>query len=53
MRLDDCEEDHWENMKRLIASEAKQNEATNNCAMQALVSTPSYSNCGGKIRVVG
>jgi hypothetical protein len=53
MRLNDCEEDHWENMKRLIASEAKKNEATNNRAMWVLVSTPSHSNRGGKIKVVG
>jgi hypothetical protein len=53
MRLDDCTKDHWDNMKRLIASKAKQNEVVNNCAMRMLVSTPSHSSYGGEIRVIG
>ncbi len=53
MRLDHCAEDHGENMKRFIASDAKQREAMKNHAMRTLVSTPHHFGHGGDIGVVG
>jgi hypothetical protein len=50
-RLRDCSEDHWENMKHLIALEVKQGEATKYRAMQALVATPNHFGHGGKVGV--
>jgi hypothetical protein len=52
-RLDECVEEHWENMKRIISSKAKQSEISRNRAMQALFSTPSHSSCGGEVGIVG
>ncbi len=52
-RLRDCSEEHWENMKHLVALEAKQCEATKYRAMQAFVVTPSHSGRGGKVGIVG
>jgi hypothetical protein len=49
----DCSEEHWENMKHFIASEAKQDEATKNRAIRALMHTLSHSSCGGELGVVG
>jgi hypothetical protein len=51
MKPNNCVEDHRENMKRLIASEAKQGEVVKNCAMRALVSTPRHFDHGGEIGV--
>ncbi len=47
--LVDCQEEHWDNMKGLIASKAKQSETCKNCAMWALISTSSQSRCVGKV----
>jgi len=52
-RLGDCSEEHWENMKHLVASEAKQCEETKYCAMQTFVVTPSHSGHGGEVGIVG
>jgi hypothetical protein len=38
-------------MKCLIALEAKQDEATKNCAMKALVNTPNHFSCGGEVGI--
>jgi hypothetical protein len=40
-------------MKRLVASKAKQGEATKYCDMWALVAIPSHLGRGGKARIVG
>jgi hypothetical protein len=53
MKPDDYVEDHWENMKRLIAFETKQNEIMINRAMLVLVSTLNHSSHSGEIRVIG
>jgi len=52
-RLIGCPKEHWEGMKRLIASEEKQEEVARNCAMKALVNTPNHFGCGGKVGAVG
>ncbi len=48
--LVDCQEEHWDNMKELIASKAKQSETCKNHAMWALIYTSSKSKC---VREVG
>ncbi len=41
-RLGDCTQEHWENMKRIVALEAKQGEATKYCAMQGTSNSTSF-----------
>lgn len=53
MRSNDCVEDHWEKLKRLIALEAKQGESTNDWAMRAIVNTPSHYSCGEEVGATG
>jgi hypothetical protein len=50
-RLDDCAKEHWENMKHLVALEAKQGEASQNCAIHKLVTTPSHYGHSGEVGV--
>jgi hypothetical protein len=50
-KLDDYVIKHWENVKHLIASEVKQDEAAKNRAMWALVTTPSHYNYDGEVGV--
>jgi hypothetical protein len=50
-RPNDCAKEHWENMKRLIASKAKQGEVAQNCAICKLVTTPNHFGHGGEARV--
>jgi hypothetical protein len=40
-------------MKCLIASSAKQGEATRNCAMKACVHMPNHLSHGGKVGTIG
>ncbi len=48
-RPNDCAEEHWENMKRLITSEAKRGEAARNRAMRARVNTLRRSGRCGEV----
>jgi hypothetical protein len=52
-RHEDCSEEHWESMKCLVTSEAKQGEAAKYHAMRALVTTPSHSGCEGEVGARG
>ncbi len=52
-RLGDCRDDHWESMKRLIASKTKQEEATRYCAMRTKVNTLSHYGHGGDVGTIG
>jgi hypothetical protein len=52
-RPKNCNEEHWESMKCLVASEAKQGEVAKYCAMHALVATPSHYGCRGEVGIVG
>ncbi len=52
-RLVDCQEEHWDNMKGLIVSEAKQSKTCKNHAMWALISTSSQSRCVGEVGKLG
>jgi hypothetical protein len=47
----DCSEKHWESMKCLVASEAKQGEVTKYHVMWALVAIPSHFGRGGEVGV--
>ncbi len=48
-RHKDCSEEHWESMKCLVTSKAKQGEAAKYHAMWALLATLSHSNQGGEV----
>ncbi len=52
-KLVDCQEEHWDNMKGLIVSEAKQSETCKNHAMWALINTSSQSRCVGEVGGLG
>jgi hypothetical protein len=50
-RPKDCTKDRWENMKHLIASNAKQEQAMRNNAMRALVHIPNHFGRGGEVGI--
>jgi hypothetical protein len=45
----DCTNDHWKNMKRIIASNTKQGEVAKYHAMRTKVNTPSHYGRGRKV----
>jgi hypothetical protein len=48
-KFNDCAENHWEKLKRLVSLEAKQRETTMNRTMRVIMNTPSHSSRGGEV----
>ncbi len=51
LRPDDCPEDHWDNLKHLVTSEAKQEETIKSYAMRAHMNTLSHFGHGGELGI--